>query len=56
MTPEELAESVAAVRAALAEMDDESAWIDVDEHLAQLRKRFGITDSRKHPRDALESD
>ena len=52
MTPEELAESVAAVRAALAEMDDESAWIDVDEHLAQLRKRFGNEEKCKKPPDA----
>lgn len=43
MPPEELAASVAAVRAALAEMDDESAWIDVDEHLAQLRSKYGLT-------------
>ena len=56
MSPEELAESVAAVRAALAEMDDESAWIDADEHLAQLRSRFGITDVREHPLNALEGD
>ena len=41
---DELAESVAAVRAALGEMQDEDAWIDVDDHLAQLRSKYGFSE------------
>ncbi len=44
LSAEELAESVAAVRAALGEMQNEDAWIDAEDHLAQLRSKYGISE------------
>lgn len=41
---DELAESVAAVRAALGEMQDDEAWIDAEDHLAQLRSKYGFSE------------
>ena len=43
LSPDEVAESVAAVKAAFAEIDNEDAWIDVDEHLAELRSKYGLS-------------
>ncbi|MFM9961059.1 MAG: hypothetical protein ACKV2Q_07520 [Planctomycetaceae bacterium] len=37
---DELAESVACVREALDEMQHDDAWIDVEDHLAQLRSKY----------------
>lgn len=44
LSPEELAESVAAVKAAFAEIDNEDAWVDVDDHLAELRSKYGFSE------------
>lgn len=44
LSPEELAESVAAVKAAYAEIDNEDAWVDVDDHLADLRSKYGFSE------------
>ena len=41
---EELVESVAAVRAALADMESGDAGIPVEEHLARLRAKYNIPD------------
>lgn len=43
--PEELAESVAAVKAALADMEAGDAGIPADEQLARLRRKFDIAES-----------
>ena len=43
---EELAQSVVAVKAALRDMEAGDGGIPADEHLAQLRNRFGIPESR----------
>ena len=44
LPPEELAESVAAVRAALADMEAGDIGVPVEEHLAQLRTNYQIPD------------
>lgn len=44
LSPEELGESVAAVKAAYAEIDNEDAWVDVDDHLAELRSKYGFSE------------
>ena len=44
LPPEELAESVAAVRAALADMEAGDIGVPVEEHLAQLRTKYQIPD------------
>ena len=44
LSPEELTESVAAVKAAFAEIDNEDAWVDVDDHLVELRSKYGLSE------------
>lgn len=44
LSPEELAESVAALKSAFAELDNEDAWVDVDDHLAELRSKYGFAE------------
>ena len=41
---DKLVQSVAAVRAALDEMQHDDAWIDVEDHLAQLRSKYDISE------------
>ena len=43
---DDLAQSVAAVKAALVDMEAGDLGIPADDHLARLRSRFGIPDSQ----------
>ena len=42
ISDEELLKSRDALQAACAEMDNPDAWIDADEHLAQIRAKYGF--------------